>query len=108
MHQKRGLSSEDLEEGQGPLVKEVFYAVIAQVDDAEQLASVDHRDTHDRGELKVHHALGFAKTLVSQCVRHNERFSSVHHAVDDGIGNAREVQCALVHIVSRREMPFPP
>ncbi len=87
LHQQGGLRREDRQEVQRPLVEERDHVVVAQVDDAEDLALLLQGGAHHRAELQVDHRGGAGPLGVVERVGHHQRLAGLHHLLDDGVGD---------------------
>ena len=85
---QRRLRGEDGQQLEAALLEAVGDAVVADVEQAEQVALLEQRRAHDAAELEVDHALALAELQVVQRVVDDQRLLVLEHLGDDRIAHA--------------------
>ena len=68
--------------------EQIRQLVVSHVDGADHLAAHHQRQAHHRGQLEIDHALAGVELRVVQGVLDPQRLARLHHAPDDGVGEA--------------------
>ena len=103
LHEQRGLRGEDGERLERAVVEERDHVVVAEVDDAEDVALLHERRAHHRAELQVHDRRRARPLGVVEGVGDDDRAAGLDHPLDDRVGDPRDrVLDGLARDVARR------